>query len=44
MKWREGLSSLTGRLTFCEGVPGTHWIKNWLGYRADLDAVMRKKK
>jgi hypothetical protein len=26
-----------------EGVPGTHWIGGWVGPRAVLDAVVKRK-
>jgi len=35
----EWLASRPGRFT-----PGTHWIGGWLGRKAGLDAVAKKKK
>jgi hypothetical protein len=29
----------SGRFTSGAGAPGTHWIGNWMGPRARLDAV-----
>jgi len=26
-----------------ERAPGTHWIRGWVGHRAGLDAVMKRK-
>jgi hypothetical protein len=32
-----------GRFTPREGAPGTHWIGSWVGPRAILDAVVKRK-
>jgi hypothetical protein len=32
-----------GRLTLREKVPGTHWIGVWVGSRAVLDALVKRK-
>jgi hypothetical protein len=34
----------SGRFTHGERVPGTHWIGAWVGFRAGLDTVARRKK
>jgi len=26
-----------------EGVPGTHWIGGWVGFRTGLDAVVKRR-
>jgi hypothetical protein len=39
----ERLASLPGRFTHRERAPGTHWIGGWMGPRADLDPVVKKK-
>jgi hypothetical protein len=33
----------TGRFAPGEKAPGTHWIEGWVGLRAGLDAVEKKK-
>jgi len=38
----EWLASLLGRFT-PESTLDTHWIRGWMGSRADLDAVVRKR-
>jgi hypothetical protein len=32
-----------GRFTSRERVPGTHWVGGWVGPRAGLDAVVKRK-
>jgi hypothetical protein len=32
-----------GRFTLRERAPGTHWIGGWVGPRAFLDAVVKRK-
>jgi hypothetical protein len=32
-----------GRFTLGDRVPGTHWIEGWVGPRASLDDVERRK-
>jgi hypothetical protein len=39
----EGLASRPGRFTPRERAPGTHWIGGWVGPRAVLDAVVKRK-
>jgi hypothetical protein len=39
----EWSASLPGRFTPGERAPGTHWIGDWVGSRAVLDDVERKK-
>jgi hypothetical protein len=39
----EWLVSCSGRFTPKERVPGIHWIRGWLGPRAVLDAVVKRK-
>jgi hypothetical protein len=39
----EWLASRPGRFTPREGTPGTHWIGGWVGPRAVLDAVVKRK-
>jgi hypothetical protein len=39
----EWSASRSGRFTPRERVPGTHWIGGWVGSRAVLDAVMKRK-
>jgi hypothetical protein len=39
-KWS---ASRPGHFTFRERDPGTHWIGGWVGPRAVLDAVMKRK-
>jgi hypothetical protein len=39
----ECLVSRPGHFTPRERAPGTHWIGDWLGRRAGLDAVMKIK-
>jgi hypothetical protein len=36
-------ASRPGRFTPREGAPGTHWIGGWVGPRAVLDAVVKRK-
>jgi hypothetical protein len=38
-----GQDSRPGRFTPRKGVPDTHWIGGWVGPRADLDAVVKRK-
>jgi len=33
----------TGRFTLIERAPGTHWVGDWVGPRAVLDAVVKRK-
>jgi hypothetical protein len=39
----EWSASRTGRFTPGERAPGTHWIGGWVGPRAILDAVVKRK-
>jgi hypothetical protein len=39
----EWLASSTGRFTPRERASGTHWIEGWVGPRAGLDAVEKRK-
>jgi hypothetical protein len=39
----ECLASCSGRFTTTERAPGTHWIGGWVGPRAVLDAVVKRK-
>jgi hypothetical protein len=39
----EWSDSRTGRFTPRERAPGTHWIGGWVGPRAVLDAVVKRK-
>jgi hypothetical protein len=39
----EWSASLTVRFTPRERAPGIHWIGGWVGPRAVLDAVMKRK-
>jgi hypothetical protein len=39
----EWSASRPGRFTPRERAPGTHWIGGWLGPRAVLDAVVKRK-
>jgi hypothetical protein len=39
----EWSASCPGRFTPVERVPGTHWIGGWVGPRAVLDAVVKRK-
>jgi hypothetical protein len=39
----EWSASRPGRFTLRERAPGTHWIGGWVGPRAVLDAVVKKK-
>jgi hypothetical protein len=39
----EWSASRHGRFTPRETAPGTHWIGGWMGPRAVLDAVVRRK-
>jgi len=36
-------ASRPGRFTPGERIPGTHWIKNWMGPRISMDAVAKRK-
>jgi hypothetical protein len=40
---RERLASRPGRFTSRERASGTHWIGSWVGRRAILDAVVKRK-
>jgi hypothetical protein len=40
---RRWLTSRPGRFTPRERAPGTHWIGGWVGRRAGLDAVVKRK-
>jgi hypothetical protein len=42
-KGGEWSASRTGRFTPREGAPGTHWTGGWMGPRAVLDAVVKRK-
>jgi hypothetical protein len=39
----EWSASRPGRLTPKERIPGTHWIGGWVGARAVMDAVVKRK-
>jgi hypothetical protein len=39
----EWSASRPGRFTPSEIDPGTHWIGGWMGPRAGLDAVVKRK-
>jgi hypothetical protein len=39
----EWSASRPGRFTPRERAPGTHWIGGWVGLRATLDAVVKRK-
>jgi hypothetical protein len=39
----EWSASLAGSLAPRERAPGTHWIGGWVGLRARLDAVVKRK-
>jgi hypothetical protein len=39
----EWSASCPGRFIPREGAPGTHWIGGWVGPRAILDAVVKRK-
>jgi hypothetical protein len=39
----EWSASHLGRFTPRERVPGTHWIGGWVGTRAGLDTVVKRK-
>jgi hypothetical protein len=39
----EWSASRPGRFTLSERAPGTHWIGGWVGPRAILDAVVKRK-
>jgi hypothetical protein len=39
----EWSASRPGRFTPRERAPGTHWIGGWVGHRAILDAVVKRK-
>jgi hypothetical protein len=39
----EWSASRHGRFTPRETAPGTHWIEGWVGPRAVLDAVVKRK-
>jgi hypothetical protein len=39
----EWSASRPGRFTPREKAPGTHWIGDWVGPRAVLDAVVKRK-
>jgi hypothetical protein len=39
----EWSASRPGRFTRREKAPGSLWIKDWLGHRAGLDAVVERK-
>jgi len=38
-----GIASRSGRFTPRQRAPGTHWIGGWVGPRAVLDAVVKRK-
>jgi hypothetical protein len=42
-RWRWVVSFATGRFTARERAPGIHWIGVWVGPRAGLDAVVKRK-
>jgi hypothetical protein len=42
-RWREWSASRHGRFTPREGDSGTNWIGGWVGPRAGLDAVAKRK-
>jgi len=39
-KWS---ASSPGRFTHAESAPSTRWLEGWLGLRAALDAVAKRK-
>jgi hypothetical protein len=43
LDWGEWSAWRTGRFTPGERAPGTHWIGGWVGSRAVLDAVEKRK-
>jgi hypothetical protein len=43
LDWGEWSASRPGRFTPRERAPVTHWIGGWMGPRAVLDAVMKRK-
>jgi hypothetical protein len=42
-RYRRVISFTPRRFTFRESAPGIHWIGGWVGPRAGLDAVMKRK-
>jgi hypothetical protein len=43
LEWGEWSASRPSRFTPRERAPGTHWIGGWVGPRAVLDAVVKRK-
>jgi hypothetical protein len=43
LDWGEWSASRTGRFTLRKRAPGAHWIGDWVGSRAVLDAVVKRK-
>jgi len=39
----EGSASRPDRFTTRENAPGKHWIRGWVGTRAVLDAMVKRK-
>jgi hypothetical protein len=42
-RWKWVVSFTPGRFAPRERAPGTHWIGGWVGPRAGLDAVVKRK-
>jgi hypothetical protein len=42
-RWRWVVSFTPGHFTPRERAPGTHWIGSWMGPRAGLDTVLKRK-
>lgn len=43
IRWSWVVTFITRRFNPKENVPGTHWIRGWLGHTAGLDAVEKGK-
>jgi len=42
-RWRRVVSFKFRSLYFGVRAPGTHWVGGWLGHRAGVDAVTKRK-